>query len=82
MSDFNETISAEWEELKIVIETSALDVAKGTRGNISALSRVRRNLRDIRKRTTSILRVMIEQSRALESEKEAVRTAKKAAKAV
>jgi hypothetical protein len=76
MSTRNETISAQWEELRVLFETTSIDVAKGVRGNDSAAARARRSVRDLRKRATSILKEMIAESKDVAAEKASSRPAK------
>ena len=70
----NATISAQWEELKTLVETTSIDVVKGTRGNDSAAARARRSVRDLRKRATALLKEMIAQSKEVAAEKAAAKT--------
>lgn len=74
----NETIMSQWEELKTLVETTSIDIAKGCRGNDSAAARGRRSVRDLRKRATSILKEMIAESKDAVAE----RVSRKVAKSV
>lgn len=72
----NDTIQAQWEELKTLVETTSIDVAKGVRGNDSASARARRSVRDLRKRATALLKEMIVQSKEIAAEKAASKPVK------
>lgn len=54
-----ESILSLWEELKVLVDVTALDVAKGMRGNGAAAARARRQIRDLRKAATVVLKEMI-----------------------
>lgn len=74
----NESIGSQWEELKALVETTSIDVAKGVKGNDSAAARARRSVRLLRKRATALLKEMIAQSKDIEADKAAKRVAKSA----
>lgn len=54
-----ESILSLWEELKVLVDVTTLDVAKGMRGNGAASARARRQVRDLRKALTVVLKEMI-----------------------
>lgn len=53
-----------WERVKVLVESTELDLAKHADGNSSAGTRVRRNLRELKKEASSLVKA------SLESEKE------------
>ena len=61
-----ETIVSGWEYLKVLIETSELDLAKYVRGNIAAGVRTRRSMRSIKKQVSILIKELVTEMRELE----------------
>ena len=60
MSQTNSNLIAQWEELKVLVESLNLDVVKNANGNRSAGVRARRGLRDFKKRAAELVKASLE----------------------
>jgi len=61
MSEFTkEDMSAKWEELKKLVESLELDVAKNVNGNKSAGTRARKGLRLIKSKAAEVVKASLE----------------------
>ncbi len=60
MSQTNNNLINQWEELKTLLETLNLDVVKNANGNRSAGVRARRGLREVKKRAADLVKVSLE----------------------
>ena len=57
-----------WEELKEVVESLEVDVAKNARGVASAGVRARKGLRDLQKKSKELVKLTIELEKAAKTE--------------
>jgi hypothetical protein len=60
MSQSNNNLINQWEELKVLLETLNLDVVKNANGNRSAGVRARRGLRAVKKRAAELVKLSLE----------------------
>ena len=64
MSQTNNNLIGQWEELRTLLETLNLDIVKNASGNRSAGVRARRGLRDIKKRAADLVKVSLENDKS------------------
>ena len=64
MSDGDNAIMAQWQELKTLVESIELDVAKNARGVSAAGVRVRKGLRLIKSTCGNLVKLTIETEKA------------------
>ena len=58
------TVTDQWSEIKVLIESLDLDVAKNAAGNASAGVRARRGLRLLKNKTAELVKATIEEDKA------------------
>jgi hypothetical protein len=58
------TVLDQWNEIKVLVESLDLDVAKNASGNASAGVRARRGLRLLKNKTAELVKVTIEADKA------------------
>jgi hypothetical protein len=58
------TVTDQWNEIKVLIESLDLDVAKNAAGNASAGVRARRGLRLLKNKTAELVKATIEEDKA------------------
>jgi len=58
------TVLDQWNEIKVLVESLDLDVAKNASGNASAGVRARRGLRLLKNKTADLVRATIEEDKA------------------
>ena len=58
------TVLDQWNEIKVLVESLDLDVAKNASGNASAGVRARRGLRLLKNKTADLVRATIEDDKA------------------
>ncbi|MHA2108844.1 MAG: hypothetical protein ACW99R_14170 [Candidatus Hodarchaeales archaeon] len=63
----SDTILSKFEELKVLIESLESDVQKNIAGNASAGLRVRRGLRDTKKKAAALVKLTMELEKARKS---------------
>tara|TARA_B100000287_G_scaffold367569_1_gene363406 strand:+ start:2010 stop:2207 length:198 start_codon:yes stop_codon:yes gene_type:complete len=65
MSDQNtkSEMSKQWDELKKLVESLELDVAKNISGNKSAGTRARKGLRQLKQKAADVVKVSLESDR-------------------
>ena len=61
MSDTN--IASNWQEIKTLIESLEVDIAKNANGNASAGVRVRRGLRNLKSEASSLVKISLEKDK-------------------
>lgn len=61
MSDTN--IASKWQEIKTLIESLEVDIAKNANGNASAGVRVRRGLRNLKSEASSLVKISLEKDK-------------------
>ena len=64
MSQTNNSLISEWEELRTLLETLNLDVVKNANGNRSAGVRARRGLREVKKRAADLVKASLENDKS------------------
>jgi len=60
----NESLLAQFEELKLLVETLQSDVVKNAQGNKSAGIRARKGLREAKKMASAIVKTSLESDKA------------------
>ena len=60
MSQGNNKLLAQWEELRVLVESLNLDVVKNANGNRSAGVRARRGLRSVKKLSAELVKTSLE----------------------
>lgn len=63
-----EMMSAQWDELKKLVESLELDVAKNISGNKSAGTRARKGLRLVKQKVSEVVKTSLESDKATDSE--------------
>ena len=58
------TVTDQWNEIKVLVESLDLDVAKNAAGNASAGVRARRGLRLLKNKTAELVKATIEADKA------------------
>ena len=58
------TVTDQWNEIKVLVESLDLDVAKNAAGNASAGVRARRGLRLLKTKTAELVKATIEADKA------------------
>ena len=64
MSQTNNNLINQWEELRILLETLNLDVVKNANGNRSAGVRARRGLREVKKLAADLVKASLENDKS------------------
>lgn len=64
MSQTNNNLINQWEELRMMLETLNLDVVKNANGNRSAGVRARRGLREVKKLAADLVKASLENDKA------------------
>ncbi len=64
MSQTNNNLINQWEELRMLLETLNLDVVKNANGNRSAGVRARRGLREVKKLAADLVKVSLENDKS------------------
>jgi hypothetical protein len=57
------TILEQWEEIKVLVESLEVDIAKSSGGNSSAGVRARRGLRLLKNKSAELVKTTIEESK-------------------
>lgn len=68
--ELNAKIVEQWERVKVLLASSEDDVLKNARGNISAGVRARKGLRLLKKEISDLVKVTVEEGKALRAERE------------